>query len=126
MYQQQLKYPAPNWTNEILQLRATYNIEETDLEVAELSKEQWKKKVNEKVREKALVDLNDEAKSQKNAQSLLPYKTLSQQDYIVDLPPKQARKIFHIRTGTIDLRSIRKYSYNDATCSVCQTGIESV
>jgi hypothetical protein len=44
-----------------------------------------------------------------------------------NLTPKQARKIFHVRTGTLDLRCVRKYKYGDSTlCRLCQNGEETI
>ena len=127
MYQQQLCYPALNWGNEIKQLRETYSINESDEEITFLSKESWKKLVKEKVRAQALIDLNEEAKMQEKAQSLLPYTELRIQPYITNLTPPLARKIFHIRTGTIDLRSVRKYKYGTNTlCRMCSVDNETV
>ena len=46
---------------------------------------------------------------------------------MIDLSPKNARKVFHIRTGTIDLRGTRKYKYGDNTaCRLCHTDNETV
>jgi hypothetical protein len=109
-YQQQLLYPAPNWANEVLQLKNTYNITKQDKEIVTLSKDKWKNIVNKKVREKALIDLNSEAANQKKAQGLCPYPDLIAQDYLTNLTPKQARKIFHVRTS----------------CRLCQNGKETI
>jgi hypothetical protein len=126
-YEQQLLYPAPNWANEVGNLRKRYNLIRTDTEIAKLSKDTWKNEVTKKVSEKALADLNSEAKEQKKAQNLLPYPLLSRQNYMSDLSPKHARIIFHIRTGTIDLRSIRKYTYgNNTSCRLCLSEDETV
>ena len=127
MYRQQLLYPAPNWGNEIKEIRKYYGLTKSDVEIGEISKDVWRAEVKKKVKEKALNNLNNEAMQQKKAQDLLPYSVLSPQEYISKLSPKQARIIFHIRTGTIDLRSIRKYTYGDNTsCRLCQEEDETV
>ena len=127
LYQQQLQYPAPNWANEIKEIRKWYNLTKSDVEIAEISKEVWKAEVKKKVREKALDELNCEALEQKKAQDLVPYSTFSPQNYISELSPRHARIIFHIRTGSIDLRSVRKYTYGDNTsCRLCHNEDESV
>ena len=117
-YRQQLQYPeAPNWVNQVAQLRSIYNISE---EVAKLSKKVWKEKIKKQVRNRALLGLNNELKNQKKAQSLPPYHNLVSQDYITTLSPKIARKVFHIRTGIIDLRTVRTYKYSDnVSCRLC-------
>ena len=101
-------------------MRSTYNISETDEEVAKLSKKVWKDKIKKQVRNQTLLDLNNEVKNQKKAQSLPPYHDLVSQDYITTLSPRIARKVFHIRTGTIDLRTVRTYKYTDnVSCRLC-------
>jgi hypothetical protein len=126
-YQQQLLYEAPNWANEVMKLREMYSIAETDEEVASLTKEKWKRSVQRIVRAKVLKDLNSEAKNQKYASNLLPYNELKAQDYISLLTPKYARKIFHVRTHTIDLRGVRKFAYGDnKSCRLCLERTETV
>ena len=127
-YQQQLKFSmASNWANEVAKIRNLYSITEEDTEVANLSKRRWKKIVRIKVVTKALVDLNQEMSQQKHAQNLVPYTKLSRQQYLDTLPPNLARKVFHIRTGTIDLRGVRKYKYGDNTgCRLCLAENETV
>ena len=126
-YMQQLMYQAPNWGNEIKHLRKKYDLQETDEEVASLSKEEWKRLVKRKVRAKALDKLNDEAEGQKNSSNLPRYENLQRQEYISTLTPKKARKIFHIRTNTIDLKAVRKYKYgNDTMCRLCSQEPETI
>ena len=119
-YQQQLQYQAPNWANETTYLRTIYKITETDEEVTCITKEKWKIIIKRKVKSKALEDLSYEARDQKHASNLLPYSNLAKQEYISTLTPKQARKIFHLRTKTIDLRGERNYLYGDnSSCRLC-------
>ena len=59
-------------------------------------------------------------------EKLDPYDKLQQQDYIHHLGPQQTRTIFQIRAGVIDLKSVRKYWYNDDTCRLCQQEKEDV
>ena len=126
-YGQQLKYPAPNWANEVLELRERYSITKSDMEIAEMSKESWKRLVKKKVGSKALSDLNEEASKQKKSLHLLPYQEHTRQEYMNKLSPKFTRKIFHIRTGTVDLRGVRSYKYGtDKTCRLCKSGEETV
>jgi hypothetical protein len=126
-YEQQLLYPAPNWANEVLQLRKTYNLAQSDVEIADIPKETWKNEVKKKVRDVALEDLSNKANEQKKSQNLLPYTELSCQEYMTTLSPKFARKIFHIRTRTVDIRSIRKYTYGDnVSCRLCQNEDETI
>ena len=125
-YQQQRLYLAPNWANEVYRLRVNYEIDQTDADVSRMSNDSWKRIVKQKVTAQALTDLNSEAAQQKNAQNLLPYTSFECQEYITGLLPNEARKIFHIRSGTVDLRSVRKYSYTDTSCRLCQQDTETV
>lgn len=125
-YTEQLRYPAPNWANEVHQLRTKYHIEETDPEITETSKEAWKRNVKEKVMQRALEELNEAAAKQTHAQNLPAYNKLESQEYMFSLQPKEARKIFHIRTGTINLRGVRKYAYQENNCRLCGINPETV
>ena len=79
------------------------------------------------MRAKALEDLHKEAKTQKQTEHFLPFKELAAQKYMTTLTPKYARKIFHIRTNTINLRGVRKYMYGENTsCRLCPGGTETV
>ena len=60
-YQQQLLYPmAPNWANEVMDIRKKYSIIESDSEIANLSKDRWKHIAKDKVNPIALENLNQE------------------------------------------------------------------
>ena len=126
-YNQQLRYAAPNWANEVLEIRKLYGLTYSDTEIGKLSKDAWKRDVKKKVREKALASLNAEAQNQKTGQKLPVYKELAAQDYLTTLLPSHARKIFHVRTGTIDLRGNREYKYGEETsCKLCHGEVETV
>ena len=80
-----------------------------------------------KIQAKALADLQIECRDQKHAGKLPPYRELVRQQYLDNLPPKLSRKVFHIRTGTVDLRDLRKYMYGDNTeCRLCHNEAETV
>ena len=127
-YQQQLLYPmAPNWANEVMNMRKMYNIIESDSVVANLSKDRWKHIIKDKVNAIAMDNLNLEIKDQKHAHNLPPFTELTKQQYMEDLPPKLCRKVFHVRTGTVDLRGVREYMYGDNNmCRLCGAETESV
>ena len=127
-YLEQLKYPyEQNWGNEIIQLKLKYDIGFTDEQVKHLSKERWKSFIKNKVKTFVWNDLTAKALLQKHGQrTSLPSK-LKKQDYLTTLPSTNARKIFHIRTGTIDLKGHRKYKYGDNTsCRLCDSEMEDV
>ena len=119
-YEQQLKYPAANWANEVTNLRSKYEIKQTDKEIKELTQQTWKGIVDTQVRRHAFNQLTKEAEDLKHAHLVLPYTRYERQQYLVELSPARARKIFHIRTNTIDLKSVRKYKYGiSPTCRLC-------
>ena len=126
-YTQQLKYPyEPNWGNAVIKLKEIYGIDEGDDYIQDVSKENWKNLVKKKVYSHAFEQMREKASQQKSAQKLV-YSKLKIQEYMTKLPSENARKVFHIRSGTIDLRGHRKYKYGDNTsCRLCGAEIESV
>ena len=126
-YCEQKKYPAANWANEVRALRAKYNIEDTDDEIAEKTKENWKANVKAKVRSYMFEKLVNEAAGQNQPLDASSYLSLQKQSYITDLPPSKARIVFHLRTNTIDLRTVRKYRYGEESlCRLCGLEDETV
>ena len=127
VYQEQLKFVAEkNWGNEVKKLRLTYGITETDQEITSYSKEHWKNLVKKKIRSYSNEILNTELKELKQGSKLNPYVELKTQEYIESFQPLKARKLFHVRAGIIDLKTVRKYWYNDSKCRLCQNGEEDV
>ena len=127
-YYEQVKYSfEPNWGNATLQLRLKYDISETDEEIGQVSKEKWKKIVKSKVRSCAFKELIDQALLQKQSNNITLPSELQKQEYMTKLPSANARKIFHIRTGTINLKATRKYMYGDDTsCRLCEGNVEDI
>ena len=126
-HSQQLKYPyEPNWGNSVIKLKELYGISEDDEEICNLSKENWKKMVKTKVYSYVFEQLCDKAAQQKKAANLT-YSKMNIQDYLIKLPSENARKVFHIRSGTIDLRGNRTYKYGEVTsCRLCGSDVENV
>ena len=56
---------------------------------------------------------------QKHGGQMTPYEHLKQQKYLDTLNTQQTRKLFHIRAGVIDLKTVRKYWYSDRECRLC-------
>lgn len=127
-YRQQLKYPfEPNWGNFIIRLKQEYEISETDEEICQFSKERWKRVVKSKVKSFALKELVNKASMQKLSQNIILPSELQKQEYMTQLPSANARKVFQIRTGTVDLKAHRKYLYGeDTTCRLCEGEYEDV
>ena len=126
MYQQLLKYPfEANWSNEIMTLREKYELHQTDEDVSKMKRNTWKRLVKKTVHKTALKELNDETKSLKKFQ-LPEYQKLAVQKYLVCLRPQEARTIFQMRAGVIDLKTVRPYQYTDSTCRLCKQNDEDI
>ena len=55
-------------------------------------------------------------------------KNLRIQDYFMYLKPADARLLFSVRSGTLDLKTLRKYNYEEANvlCRLCGKEEETV
>ena len=128
LYRQQLRYDhAPNWANEVKALRDRYGIRETDAEIQRLTKGRWKNIVRTSVATHTLQTLNNEKNLLKHGSLLPPYVELKCQEYVSKLVSSQARKLFHVRVGVIDIKERRRYKYGDDNlCRLCTDGIESI
>ena len=125
-YTEQSKYKfEENWGNEIQQTRQKYDLHFSDDEITKMSKKKWNNIVLKSINRYALEFLNNELKSLKHP-TVTAYRHLKQQDYLRFLQPQQARHIFQIRSGMIDLKAVRKYWYSDPVCRLCHHGDEDV
>ena len=106
-----------NWFNELAELRIRYGIVEDDDSIKLLSKEKWKSIVSKHVYTLALAELNHE-NSLKSKNSHYPDQS----------SPADARLYFSIRCGTLDIKTLRKYQYdeNDTCCRLCGKGPETL
>ena len=127
-YYEQLKYPfEANWGNRMSELRALYGVLETDDEIIGLEKESWKRRIKTRVHIHALLELRKSALCQKWSTNISLPSKLARQEYLCKLPSKNARIIFQVRAGTVNLKCYRKYMYgDDKTCRLCNGDEESV
>ena len=127
LYQVQISFTcAPNWGNEVLNLRKMYSFSETDSEIAKMSKEKWKKMTRSKITQYVFNTLKLKSNSLKHIQKLETHNTFERQEYLTKLSPTHARKIFQIRAGIIDFKAVRKYVYgDDKKCRLCKEHDES-
>jgi hypothetical protein len=126
MYKQLLRYPfEANWSNEILSLRKKYGLQQTDEEIMETNRKRWKRHVKATVHKFALHELNDQMKKLKK-NDLPEYQKLAVQEYMINLRPQQARTIFQIRAGVVDLKTTRHYAYSDTICRLCKQNEEDI
>ena len=107
-------------------LRKHYNIPEDDSEIEKFSKEKWKKHIKKYVKQHALEDLNAELSKLKHASQITTYNTMKPQQYFEILKPHHSRKLFHVRAGIVDIKSVRKYKYSDTLCRLCGDPDENI
>ncbi len=125
-YQGQIKFEfESNWGKEIREIREKYKLTHSDNEIAMLSKLKWKEIVLTNVSDYWFEVIHKEFLKLKHV-NIKEYTRLEQQEYLRVLPPQQARCIFQIRAGVIDLKAVRKYWYKDSTCRLCGEGEEDI
>ena len=109
-------------------MREKYCLQETDEEITLMTKDRWKTLVKKKIREFALNALNEELGTMKNGRKLTKYEFLCPQKYMSTLRPHQARTLFHVRTGTLDVKALRKYRHivNDCDRIPRSTRVEDI
>ena len=121
VYKEQGKFEFErNWHNEVKEMRKMYSIEEEDQKIASLSKEAWKNIVKKKVTDKALIELESQRLTQSRGSNLPPYGNLKLQEYLHSLSPCDARNVFKLRAGVLDIKSFRHYQYEDEVCRLCE------
>ena len=126
--QQKLFEFEKNWYNDVKKLRLKFELQESEAEIMALSKEKWNSIVTEKVTKYAIDCLNNE-NSLKTKTSHHPQRdSLQTQDYFDYLCPADARLLFSIRSGTLNLKMLRKYAYEsgDTQCRLCVGEDETV
>ena len=120
-YDEQLKFTfEKNWANKLRNTRQKYDLGLLDEEIEKVSKRGWKRIVKATIRNYTLNLLNNNLKHS----PVGTYQHIKQQEYLQVLQPKQARRIFHMRAGVIDLKCVRKYCYEDTVCRLCKQGAE--
>ena len=127
-HQQKLFEYEKNWCNEVSELRLKYGLNDDDNEIAAMSKEKWKSKVKEQVHKFAVAHLNSENSQKSKTSHHPPRETLLTQDYFTYLKPADARLLFSIRCGTLDIKTMRRYNYDvgDTACRLCEDGEETI
>ena len=126
--QQKLFEYEKNWFNEVVGLRDKYGISETDEQIREMSREKWKATVKGCIFKYALDKLNQENSCKSKTSHHPDYEKLETQEYFSYLRPADARLYFAIRCGIVNLKSLRKYNYDedDRTCRLCERDDETL
>ena len=114
-----------NWWSGVAKALADYNLP-TDLEaIRSMSKDGFRKLVNESITEIAFNCLLSECKAQKKT-SNLEYTSLKLQEYLTVMYPNQSRTILKCRSKTVDLKTHLTYKYKDKACRKCGSSDEEI
>ena len=124
-YYEQLKYEHENnWANEINKIRRDIQLESDDENIQMMSKTSWKEKVKEAIKRSAIEKLNSDCQRLKKVKQ--QYKEITVKDYLLKLNTGEARIVFAYRSGTLNIKTHRAYSYDDKLCRQCGEQEESV
>jgi hypothetical protein len=107
-----------NWWRDVEGLLTKYSLNWTEGDIKSMSKDSFKRKVNDAVESKAVKELNDEL-AQKSRSRGLAYTGLERQRYLEELYPNQSRIAFRYRSKTLDIKEHTEYKYTDNTCRWC-------
>ena len=93
-----------------------------------MSNHAWKSVVTSCIKAFALNELNMENSCKSRTSQLSPYESLKPQSYLESLRPADARLFFAMRSGTLDIKTMRKYNYDegDLQCRLCGTEEETL
>ena len=103
MWRIQTKLPAhKNWWSEVEMLMEKYSIHLTEEEITTMSKDTFKHKVKQAVRDYAFEKLKEECQS-KEKTKFLKYEKFDTQDYIKTMYPNMSKTIFKCRSKAKNL-----------------------
>ena len=115
-----------NWWSGVKSLMSKYGINWTEDQIKEMSKEVYKKKVKEAVKNIAFEELRLECQGKKKTKDLV-YTELKTQKYISRLSPCHSRTIFRARSQTLNIKDHTRYQYKDGThCRWCGVSDETL
>jgi len=126
LYMIQKKTDEVNWYKEVMEIRSITNIDLSDKEIYDLTKNQWKTIVNNNVRRTAFDELMKE-KCLKSKLSNLNYcfNNWNCKPYFNEFSCLQSRMIFRIRTFMLPIRSNFASSKTVFVCKLCKTENET-
>ena len=107
-----------NWWSNVKQLMEKYSINLSETEIMAMSKDRFKKKVKEAVRQYAFSKLRDECKAKKRTQNL-NYDQFQVQGYLSKLYPDKAKIIFKCRSKTLSIKDHTKFQQSNNICRWC-------
>ena len=126
-YNQLKMFPFENnWYYEVVGLLKMYSINITEEEIASKTLFEWKSIIKRSVTSTCLMQLNVQKESLSIGSSIPNYTTMRRNAYYNNLSPQHARTMFRIRSGTLDVKVMRRYLYDDTLCRLCGQGDEDV
>ena len=126
-YTEQKKYPFENnWAKDIKETFSHLGLQHSEGEIANMTKDQWKRIVKKKLNETALEDLHNQKSRLKKGSIINRYQELSTKKYFEELNASDARTFFKIRAEVYDIKTFRKYQYDDDVCRLCGNGSEDL
>ena len=128
-YKEQLKIEEErNWANECKILRSKYSLRETDDEVAELSRDEWKGRVYMSVREFAVGELNREKNVLSKCSSYPDSENIQVSKYLRHFQASQSCLLFRVRSRIVDVKEFHHYKYAESNrvCRACGHSTETL
>jgi len=102
------------------------NLKVTYEEIKTCTKRKWNELVNIKTEEKGFKTLVEENKTKEKTKHI-SFERLQMSDYLQkNSSSKLSKEIFQIRSGTFDVKTLRKWDYNDNLCVACQLKEENM
>jgi hypothetical protein len=115
-----------NWWSGVKSLMSKYSINWTEDQIMEMSKEAYKRKVKEAVKNIAFEELRMECQGKKKTKDLI-YTELKAQNYITRLSPGHSRTIFRARSQTLNIKDHARYQFKDGMhCRWCGVSDETL
>ena len=125
-YIEQLKIPdEKNWANEVKRLRSTYQITETDAEIATVPKSEWKDKIANTIKTEVIRSLNEEKNNLSKSSVFPDAVTLQPSKYLYHFTVNHACLLFRVRCRIADIKDLQRYKYgSDQGCRCCDVDAE--
>ena len=115
-----------NWWSGVKKLMEKYAIVMSVEEIAEVSKDSFKRLVKLAIKKVALKELKEECRS-KEKTAEISYDELKPQEYLTKLGPSQSKIIFKCRSKTLNIKEHMQYKYRGNNhCRWCGVSDETL
>ena len=126
MWEYQKRLPNHNnWWNGVEQLLVKYDINLSEEDIKNMSKETFKLKIKKIISKFAFEELKKECR-QKEKTKHLCYQEFTTQSYMKSLYPNHSRIIFMCRSQTLNIKEHMKYKFQEDQCCRCGISDESL